>query len=313
MFLTLEHRFAFVHIPKTAGEQLFQLFVRGLPPPGWEPKLHIAYWGQDATTVTDLTHLHQGNLYDYVPKALYERCVSFCVVRDPYNRFYSAFQDLPLKMAYSKQVDNAHPFWTGRYPEYANPKAPGVDAAATFAQFCDIVDTHKIPTDTITKHNIHLVPQHTFVFRKDGTQNVGTWLKFEALDTALPAWFTKHKLPFVKHPSYTNKGKHWRKCKIHFNDLDPARLQRSYLHKYTPAAIALVNKWYKRDFEAFGYTMLDPASFVAPVAAPATVPVKRRPRSGRRRTHRRTHRRTRGNGRRRGGGRALTTAGRQPV
>ena len=55
MFLTLEHRFAFVHIPKTAGEQLFQLFVRGLPPPGWEPKLHIAYWGQDATTLTDLT------------------------------------------------------------------------------------------------------------------------------------------------------------------------------------------------------------------------------------------------------------------
>lgn len=81
------------------------------------------------------------------------------------------------------------------------------------------------------------------MFRKDGTQNVGTWLKFEALDTALPAWFTKHKLPFVQHASYTNKGKHWRKCKIHFNDLDPARLQRSYLPKYTPAAIALVNKW----------------------------------------------------------------------
>jgi hypothetical protein len=273
MFLTLEHRFAFVHIPKTAGEQLFQLFVRGLPPPGWEPKLHIAYWGQDATTLTDLTHLHQGNLYDYVPKALYESCVSFCVVRDPYNRFYSAFQDLPLKMGYSKQVGNAHPFWTERYPAYANPKAPGVDAAATFAQFCDIVNTHKVPTDTITKHNIHLVPQHTFVFRKDGTQNVGTWLKFEALDTALPAWFTKHKLPFVKHASYTNKGKHWRKCKIHFNDLDPARLQRSYLHKYTPAAIALVNKWYKRDFEAFGYKMHDPASFVAP--PPAAVALRR--------------------------------------
>jgi hypothetical protein len=267
MFLTLEHRFAFVHIPKTAGQQIFQLFVRGLPPAGWEPKLHIAYWGQDATTLTDLTHLHQGNLYDYVPKALYKSCVSFCVVRDPYNRFYSAFQDLPLKMAFSKKWENSHPFWTERYPEYANPKAPGVDAAATLAQFCDIVDTHKVPTDTITKHNIHLIPQHMFVFRKDGTQNVGTWLKFEALDTALPAWFTQHKLPFVKHASYTNKGKHWRKCKIHFNDLNPARLQSSYLPKYTPAAIALVNKWYKRDFEAFGYKMLDPASFVAPPPA----------------------------------------------
>lgn len=270
MYLTLEHRFAFVHIPKTAGETLFRLFADALGSTTRDPPLAIAYWGQDKRRGLDLTHLHQDVLYEYVPQRLYEDCVSFCVVRDPYDRFYSAFGDIPSKVHYSQHVaKNQAPFWVTKYDAYPDPKTPknsAADVAKAFAQFCQVVDTQGIPDDVVSKHNIHLVPQHKFVYRGN-KQNVTAVLRYESLDEGLPKLFAAHKLPFERNPRFRNKPgwkerRHWR---IHFNDLDPTRLKKRYLSKYTPAAIALVNKWYAKDFARFGYEMIDPATFTAPV------------------------------------------------
>ena len=289
MFLTLEHRFAFVHIPKTAGEQLFQIFVNGILSKSWYPPLNIAYWGQDAHSVLDITHLHQDVLYQYIPEHLYNECVSFCVVRNPYNRFYSAFGDLPSKIAYcrrsSRRTPNPHPFWIEKYPEYPNPKASNVNAAEAFVTFCQIIDSRRIPTDTVTKHNIHVIPQHRFVYRANGSKNVKEVLRFEQLHKELPALFIKHKLPFVRNTHFTNRGKKWNQRRVHFNDLDVSRLSKSYLSKFTPSSIALVNKWYKRDFEAFGYDMIDPTSFEVP--ASTITPLRKSKKSSRKTKRRR--------------------------
>jgi hypothetical protein len=220
MFITLDHRFAFVHIPKTAGEKVYKImydaFRSGLvpdpttpitkrhtTPPVWHDSAFSAFWGQDNLKGTDATHLHQDIMYDYVGKALYESCVSFAVVRNPYDRFYSAFCDIPSKIRYSQEIGNAEPFWVGAgYPEYGDPRAAGTtpeQRAAMFERFCDIVEQHDIVNRPVTKHNVHLIPQVRFVYRTSaaatpnkrmGTKpNVTTIVHFEKLHTELPEVF----------------------------------------------------------------------------------------------------------------------------
>lgn len=207
MYIDLDHRLAFVHIPKTAGEQiyriLYKVFQSGMRPQTrgangmrWQDSASVSFWGQDKLRGLDATHLHQGILYDYVGRTLYESCVSFAVVRDPYDRFYSAFGDIPSKVAYSRKMGNDDPFWVGRgYSEYGNPKGPGVTPearAAMFERFCDIVEAEGIVDDAVTKHNIHLVPQHKFVYAHEGNgvgstgtarANVTVVVRFDTLGT----------------------------------------------------------------------------------------------------------------------------------
>ena len=122
MFISIEYRYAFVHIPKTAGEWLY-LMLRNASRK--DDLLSIGFWGQDHRTHIDATHLYQAILYNYISPQLYNDCVSFCVVRNPYNRFYSAFGDLPSKTQYSKSVAHRQPkaerFWIHKYPAYRAP------------------------------------------------------------------------------------------------------------------------------------------------------------------------------------------------
>ena len=192
MFLTLDHRIAFIHIPKTAGETIYRIlgkaFESGMVrhPNGtrqWHDSAYLSFWGQDKQRGIDATHLYQDILYEYVGQVLYESCVSFAVIRDPYDRFYSAFADIPSKVHYSRDIaKNVEPFWVHKYPEYTavtKPDTPEARAKA-FRTFCTLVDTQNIVHDTITKHNIHLVPQHRFVYR-NGTRNVTELIRFDRL------------------------------------------------------------------------------------------------------------------------------------
>lgn len=264
MFISLEHRYAFVHIPKTAGEWLFHMLKDCV----WKDRtLSIAFWGQDHKHAIDLTHLHQGNIANYISPELYNECVSFCVVRNPYNRFYSAFGDLPSKMDYSESVSNRQPnaqrFWTHKYQRYEDAKSTKslVKAKQLFQTFCDIVENHNVVNDSITKHNIHLVPQYKFVYSEDSNKqlhkNVDYVLRFETLGKDLTTLFNKHHFPHAKRPRKHYTGSY----KIQFDTADETRNQKSYLDKYTPASIALVNRVYTKDFELFGFEKLDPAQF----------------------------------------------------
>ena len=270
MFISLEYRYAFVHIPKTAGEWLFHMLNNA----SWKDNLlSIGFWGQDHKACIDATHLHQGVLYDYVSPKLYEECVSFCVVRNPYNRFYSAFGDLPSKTAYSKMVahrqSNAQRFWVHKYPAYVAPsKTDGVARAKElFHMFCDIVERYDITNDAITKHNIHLIPQHYFVYRTDEQgvgnkrepkKNVDHVLRFEELGRDLTTLFDRFAFPHSHRPRRHYRGSD----KIRFDTADVQRNRKSYIDRYSPKAIALVNALYAGDFERFGFEKLDPTRFM---------------------------------------------------
>ena len=309
MFISLEYRYAFVHIPKTAGEWLFKMLTEC----GWKDHtLSVAFWGQDHKHAVDLTHLHQGNLGNYISPTLYDECVSFCVVRNPYNRFYSAFNDLPSKMEYSESVAyrqsaSTQRFWTHKYPRYEDAKAAKSvgQTKELFQQFCDIVATHNVANDEITKHNIHLVPQYKFVYREGGGKttlhkNVDFVLRYEQLGKDLTNVFDLHKFPHSKRPRKHYNGSY----QIQFDTADEKRNQKSYLDKYTPASIALVNTLYAKDFELLGFDTLDPTQFervarpvASPVVAMATNPFLHTPtnklntpkRRGRKQGKRHTH------------------------
>ena len=228
MFLTLDHRIAFIHIPKTAGETIYRIlgkaFESGMVrhPNGtrqWHDSAYLSFWGQDKQRGIDATHLYQDILYEYVGQVLYESCVSFAVIRDPYDRFYSAFADIPSKVHYSRDIaKNAEPLWVHKYPEYTAVTKPDTPEARSnaFRTFCTLVDTHNIVHDTITKHNIHLVPQHRFVYR-NGTRNVTELIRFDRLhidlvnlvvklcrQRGMDKWTnTLYRVPVSRQPSRT--------------------------------------------------------------------------------------------------------------
>ena len=265
MFISIEYRYAFVHIPKTAGEWLY-LMLRNASRK--DDLLSIGFWGQDHRTQIDATHLHQAILYNYISPQLYNDCVSFCVVRNPYNRFYSAFGDLPSKTQYSKSVAHRQPkaerFWIHKYPAYQAPnKTDDLNRSKQlFHTFCALVDHHNITTDTITKHNIHLIPQHCFVYKTDQNahtcfKNVNHILRFEHLGRDLEKLFNHYHFPHTKHPRKHYSGSY----KIRFDTADVERNRTSYLRFYTPQSIAFVNRWYAKDFEYFGFKKLAPAQF----------------------------------------------------
>lgn len=265
MFISIEYRYAFVHIPKTAGEWLY-LMLRDASKK--DDLLSIGFWGQDHKKHIDTTHIHQGILHDYISSKLYSECVSFCVVRNPYNRFYSAFGDLPSKAVYSKSVAHRQPkaqrFWNHKYPAYDAPHK--TDDASTkrrlFHTFCNLVDKFHITTDVITKHNIHLIPQHCFVYKPDengrpAVRNVSHVLRFEHLGEDLVALFDRYRFPHAQHPRRHYNGSY----RIRFDTADAQRNRKSYLQYYTPETIALVNQWYTKDFEYFGFEKLNPMQF----------------------------------------------------
>jgi len=226
MFLTIEYKFIFIHIPKAAGEWLFWKFRNGIHSP------IIAYWGLDKSNDTDLTHVYQDNSYNYIPEPLFNTYYKFVIARNPYNRFYSAYKDLIQK-------SSEYAVWHVKYPKYK-----------TFTEFCNIVENQAF-NDKITKHNIHIIPQYKFIM-KNGKINVQKILKYENMHIDLPNLMTELNVPFIRNKGFEGKKQ------IHFNDINYERLQTSYMKFYTPEAIRLVNKLYKLDFEICGYEMVTP-------------------------------------------------------
>lgn len=224
MYLSIEYKFLFIHIPKCAGEWLYNKLRYGIHQP------RITYWGFDKSNDTDLAHLYQSIMSNYIPAQLYNKYTTFAIVRNPYNRFYSAYKDLLKKMS-------EYAVWYTKYPLYK-----------TFDEFAKIVDK-KAFNDTITRHNIHIVPQYKFILSNNDNNNVDHLIKYEEMNIELPKLFDKLKVDYVKNKNYTGR-------KLHFNDVKLENIKKNYYDFYTPEILEIVNRLYKKDFELLGYKML---------------------------------------------------------
>lgn len=231
MILSIYYKFIYIHIPKTAGEWLTNKLRKSIR---WDSQL-IAYWGLDKHNDLDITHIHQKIANRYLPEPLFIEFFKFTICRNPYNRFYSAFKDIPAKV---EAFGHKNRFWIDKYPEFE-----------TLDEFCKIVEEHAI-NDKISRHNIHIVPQHEFILQ-NGKVNVQKIIKYEEMDKELPKLMDYLKIPYSKTFSSNNRI-------LHFTDVKSDNLNKSYLDKLTPNAIALINRLYKKDFEILGYKMIQP-------------------------------------------------------
>ena len=89
MILSIKHKFIFIHIPKTGGESITQKLRWHLTKKRRGEDLQdFIYWGE--SNGTDLAHIYQDILSKYVPEDMIKTYFKFCIVRNPYNRCYSA-------------------------------------------------------------------------------------------------------------------------------------------------------------------------------------------------------------------------------
>lgn len=96
----------FLHIPKTAGRTLNRLFIDMLP---------------DVNIFTHSTVQYIESIY---PEIFIDSFI-FCIVRNPYERFYSACRHakLPLDAFHALTVDLINdPEWNLKYPEMLHPE-----------------------------------------------------------------------------------------------------------------------------------------------------------------------------------------------
>jgi len=99
-----------------------------------------------------------------------------------------------------------------------------------------------------TCYHSHCIPQHTFVYddESNGMKQVVTHvLKMENLSEEFPALMKEYGLPVVLEHANKTPSKGVKGSKFGVKDL-------------SRDAVIKINEWAKRDFDLFGYEMLDP-------------------------------------------------------
>jgi len=229
MIISVKNEFLFFHIPKAGGQHINHYFVKkykknreGIP--------NIVYWAKDPNTDFDLAHIYQDIATRYIPQYMLDNYHSFTIVRNPYNRCYSAYSDI----FFGKRKETPKKNWGVWVSQYKKPK--------DFSEFCTMIE--KVSNDEPKWYNIHITPQYKFVYHK--TKKVVKYVgKFETMDKDF------HKI-FKDVGMKLNDI--WLKNKKTL-DVDIDKVRESYLEHFTPEDIHNVNRTYLKDFILFNYPM----------------------------------------------------------
>lgn len=195
MIIDQKNKFIFIHIPKSGGTSIHKLLENN-------NESTISLWG--LTGNKDNAHLTIFDVYSMydISKSYF----SFAVVRNPYNRIYSA---------YKQPYCQLHPNLT----------------------FNDFIDNYvkKLNVNNLDPSLVHIWPMHKFII-SDNKLLINYVIRFEHLTKDFE--FIKQKYGIKKPLDHLNKN----------NDHC-----ESYLNKYTPEQISVINKIYADDFEWFNY------------------------------------------------------------
>ncbi len=192
----VEKRFFFIHIPKTAGKSL-----------------RLSLFGQE----NGARHCNAVHMKRCYPD-LWSDFFTFCFVRNPYNRLYSAYQY--LKNGGNLKKRDLH--FQSRI----------LCQSSCFEEFvCDWLTRDSVYSYT------HFIPQYEFIYDNDEclVDYIG---KFENLENEYQ--FLQGKLSLPDRLMHTNRSK--LNTKTDISDL------------YSPEMAQKVREIYQNDFKLFGYS-----------------------------------------------------------
>lgn len=211
MLLNNEHKFIFVHIPKNSGTALSKHVHYKYP----KSKLLM---GVDHDTGIDRMHLYCDVFDKYVKKYVnddYKKYIRFCIIRNPYNKLYSAWRSFSYKYGY-KNINDFIKYKLTKEHIYDDDNRNGNAKA-------------------------HYRPQYTYICDSNNQITIDYILFYESLNRDIAEF---NVLTGLDIPRYANTN-----------------VNKSYLANYNAESISKINVLYKRDFELFGYKMLDPNKF----------------------------------------------------
>lgn len=232
MILSIKHNFIFIHIPKTGGESITQkLRWHTTKKRRGEDLQDFIYWGQDDEV--DLAHIYQEILSRYVPQDMINKYFKFCIVRNPYNRCYSAYRDLFMGAEDKHAIKSSYGVWVSKYKK---PESLG--------EYCNMLS--KVSSNTPTRVNIHVIPQYMYIYDKT-KKNMDYIGHYETMDKDMKHIYEKFNI----------KEDVWFDNQRTYN-VKVDNLKKSYMKEFTPPDIHAINRTYFADFILFDYPIVVP-------------------------------------------------------
>ena len=233
MIISIKNEFIFFHIPKAGGQLINDYFFK-LYKIKDDSQRNIKYWGLDPNTKYDLAHIYQDIAYRYIPQYMIDNYHSFTIVRNPYNRCYSAYADIFIgkgKYYSNNKGKQNYGVWVSKYKK---PK--------DFTEFCKMLNI--VANDDPKWYNIHLTPQYKFVYLK--SKKIVKYIgKFETMNKDFIQIFKDIKIK-LKDIKFKNKKT---------LDINLNKASESYLHHFSKENIDIINRIYLKDFILFNYPM----------------------------------------------------------
>ncbi len=101
MIICDNNKFVFIHIPKNSGTAMTNELQKIYK----NTKLLINVERNGVNIGIDKMHLYYDVIYEFIPRNVLENYFKFCIIRNPYNKLYSAWNFLKDRQEYSNVND----------------------------------------------------------------------------------------------------------------------------------------------------------------------------------------------------------------
>jgi hypothetical protein len=174
MIINLRNNFLFIHIPKNSGTAMSKNILK-------KYKKSFLLKNVDRKTGIDKMHLYNNVITKYIHPKFIKRSLKFCIVRNPYNKIYSAWNFIKERHGFDNINDFIKKKLTKKF----------------------IYGYELIKGDA----RVHYRPQHTFILNKNNKIYVNFIIRYENLNNDIRKLNKKHNL---KIPTYgNNKNKNY--------------------------------------------------------------------------------------------------------
>ena len=203
------NKFIFIHIPKNSGTKMSEILQN------LYKNSKILMW-VDKKTGIDRMHIHQDAIKQYISSEKIDTYFKFCIVRNPYERIYSAWNSIKNRYPY----DNINDFIKFHLTE----------------KF--IFGKELVPMDC----RVHYRPQYTFIYDDNLNYSVDFVIKYEKLNEDI-------RQINLLYGFGTSKNIFKKNITLYGENYQNPR----YISNFNQESILKINELYDKDFELLQY------------------------------------------------------------